>query len=108
MTVFTNDEMIRLHHLIRSRCTGTPKELAKRLSCSKRKVHYLLEKMRDEGIPIEWNEHRQTYYYTEEVNLQFSLTIGQKVLRSIRGGNSSQQNIFEKNCRVQPVCTHDD
>jgi len=96
MTVFTNEEMIRLHHFIRCHATGTARVLAKKLGCSKRKVHYLIERMRDEGLPIAWDDRRQTYYYEVEVSIQFSVTIGDKELMRIRGGNSATQNIFEK------------
>lgn len=54
-----------LDNLIRTRSTGTPENLAKRLSISVRSLYHFLDVMRDLGAPICYNKASQSYYYKE-------------------------------------------
>lgn len=65
MKLFDQIERInRLHDLIRSRSTGTPRELARRLQISESRLYQIIEELKNMEVPIEYNRQRQTYYYT--------------------------------------------
>lgn len=51
--------------LISTKSTGTPTQLARRLSISERNLYNFLNLMRHLGCPIRYSRYRQTYYYTE-------------------------------------------
>lgn len=52
--------------LIRKRATGCPKELAKRLGITERAWYKIRDELiNDLGIPIAYDPHTKTYYYTE-------------------------------------------
>jgi hypothetical protein len=53
--------------LIRHKSTGCPDLFAKRLSISKRTLHFTLSHMKDIfNAPIEYDRHKKTYFYAEE------------------------------------------
>lgn len=53
--------------LIRHRSTGSPESFAKRLSISKRTLHFTLSHMKDVfAAPIEYDRYRKTYFYAED------------------------------------------
>ena len=56
----------RLDILIRTRSTGTPQELAKRLNMSERNLYHFLDVMKDLGAPIFYCKTRKSYYYSEK------------------------------------------
>lgn len=80
----------RLHHLIRRKGTGTPKDLADRLEVSERTVYNLINILRVLGAEIFYCSFRTSYYYEEEVVFNFL-----PVLEGIRvkGG---KKNVFLK------------
>ena len=52
--------------LIRKRATGCPKELAKRLGITERAWYKIRDELvNDLGLPIAYDPHLKTYYYTE-------------------------------------------
>jgi predicted DNA-binding transcriptional regulator YafY len=54
----------RLDYLFRSRSTGTPAELAKKLSLSKSQVYQIIKNMKqDLGAPIYYSRTHQSYIY---------------------------------------------
>ena len=60
----------RLDYLFRSRSTGTPAELAKKLSLSKSQLFLIIKTMKqDMGAPIYYCRASQTYMY--KVNGRF-------------------------------------
>ena len=61
----------RIDQLIRLKATGTPSQLAKRLSISERSVFNILNMMKELGAPIHYSGFRQSYYYEESVNFRF-------------------------------------
>ena len=64
--------IIRLHYLINSQNTGSPKDLAKRLSLSERSVYnYIGFMRRDLRAPIKYDANKNTYYYYEEARFCF-------------------------------------
>ena len=61
----------RLHGLVQLKSTGTPHQLARRLDVSLATVSRDIEWLRSIDTPIAYDRDRQTYFYTQEYNLQF-------------------------------------
>ncbi len=75
----------RLHHLIRTSSTGTPKELARRISLSERQLYRLIEELKDMGLPVVYCREKHCYHYEEEVKVNMELHIGNvPLLRILR------------------------
>lgn len=85
----------RIDHLIRTRATGTPAQLARRLNTCERDVYRLLADLRDQGFPIAYDKQSDTYYYMEQVKLDISIVVGSEKLLTIRGGEK-RFNFFER------------
>jgi hypothetical protein len=63
---------IRLHDLIITKKTGTPKQLAYKLDISERSVNYYIAFMRNElKAPIIYDRKLETYLYESECKLCF-------------------------------------
>ena len=87
MNIFTDLFLLqRIDHLIRTRATGTPTQLAERLDISQRKLYRLMGEFRDQGFPITYDKQADTYFYSEPVKIEFSILVGQENLMTIRGG----------------------
>ncbi|MDP4272673.1 MAG: HTH domain-containing protein [Bacteroidota bacterium] len=55
----------RIDQLIRLQATGTPKELANRLSLSESVIYQTLAFMKKYGAPIYYNKYLESYCYEE-------------------------------------------
>ncbi|WP_341840001.1 HTH domain-containing protein [Chitinophaga caseinilytica] len=66
MTTDTLDRLQRLDHLIRTKATGTPTQLARRIGVSERCLYKYLNLMKDFGAPIKFSNARQSYCYDED------------------------------------------
>ncbi|MBC7776523.1 MAG: hypothetical protein H7246_13905 [Phycisphaerae bacterium] len=87
MNIFSDLFLLqRIDHLIRTRSTGAPAQLAFRLSTSERNLYRLMGELRDQGFPIAYDKQADTYYYSEQVKIEFSILVGQDKLMAIRGG----------------------
>ena len=78
-----------LDTLIRKRATGCPKELAKRLGITERAWFKIRDELVSElGLPLAYDPHRQTYYYTEEGQLvfQFMRKLDTDSMEKLEGG----------------------
>lgn len=75
-----------LDFLIRSKSTGTPKQLASRLEISERKVFRLLSDLKEMGLPISYDTGRQSYLYLQDVKINFQIIISNKDLVKIKAG----------------------
>ncbi|MFW5700683.1 MAG: ATP-binding cassette domain-containing protein [Cyclobacteriaceae bacterium] len=53
----------RLHFLIKRKATGSPKELARKLSVSESSLYLIINNMKELGAPIAYNETRKSYIY---------------------------------------------
>ncbi len=78
----------RLDQLIRLKATGTPKQLARRIQMSERKLYRLIQELKDLGFPIEYCKACQCYQYTEEVKLQVEIQIADEAMVKIKGGQN--------------------
>jgi hypothetical protein len=69
------DRVQYLDYLIRTRATGTPEELARKLGLSKRAWFELRSELVEEfDFPIAYCPYRQSYYYTRSGNFRFGFT----------------------------------
>lgn len=73
MTIIDQIKRIeRLDHLIRSKATGTPAELAKKLGISQSQMYYLLKIFREEmDAPVYYSRKHQSYCYQMNVRFNF-------------------------------------
>lgn len=76
----------RIDHLIRTRATGSPDDLARRIGLSRRHLLRLISALREQGFPIAFDKCRNTYYYTESVKIRFEVIVGDDELFRIQGG----------------------
>jgi len=60
-----------LDYLIRTKATGDPKALAKKLNISRRTVHDYIKILKSLGAPINYCRNRGTYYYNETGRFSF-------------------------------------
>jgi predicted DNA-binding transcriptional regulator YafY len=58
--------------LIRTKATGTAKQLAKRLALSERTTLQHIKTMKELGCPIKYSRKRNSYYYADEGNVIIS------------------------------------
>lgn len=84
--------------LIRRCQTGSPRELAKKLGVSESTVYRILRGLRDMGLPIEYNELKNSYIYT--TNVSVSIQIIRSELSKSKGGV-----IFFAHCQILTVTT---
>ncbi|WP_297692447.1 HTH domain-containing protein [uncultured Eudoraea sp.] len=71
----TLENLQKLHLLIETECTGSPRALAGRMELSERSVYNLLEILKDFNAPIEYNRRRKTYYYRNYFKLDFRISL---------------------------------
>jgi predicted DNA-binding transcriptional regulator YafY len=95
------ERMLRIHRAIASGGYPNASALARELEVCTKSVHRDLDFMRDRlRLPLEYDERRYGYYYTEEVSsfptLQitegelFALLVAEKALQQYRGTNFEQ------------------
>lgn len=74
------DSLIYLDHLIRTKATGTPEQLAKKLNlspCGWYKLRDLLTN--DLDWPLAFNPYNKTYYYTKNIKFEIGLSSPRQV-----------------------------
>lgn len=71
------DRIKIIHKLIRESRTGTPENLARRLSISTSRLYVVLDELKLMGAPIEYSRQLQSYYYTQafDVNIKADFKI---------------------------------
>jgi len=60
-----------LDHLIRTKATGTPAQLARKLQISQRCLYDNISFLKDRGAPIIYDRKRSSYRYAEEGGFNF-------------------------------------
>ncbi len=78
-----------LDDLIRKEKTGTPEELASRLSISRAQLYNIIDDLKDEGLSIHYTRKRSTFYYAgnQKLEVSFSLkVISNEENKKIYGG----------------------
>ena len=85
----------RINQLIRLKATGSPSELAEKLSICERQVYRIIDDLKDSGLPIQYSKKRKTYYYTTDVFMKFEVSmIEGEERKKIIGG---EEKIFNFN-----------
>ncbi len=84
----------QIHTLIRLKATGRPEKLGNKLGVSTRSAERLIQTLRDQGFPIEYDHNRETYYYQSDVKFSFQLFIDGEQKIWIKGGKNPQPPIF--------------
>lgn len=83
--VSTLQKLNFLHSLILKHATGTPENLARKLSLSTRQTYRVINELKDIGLPIIYSHKKISYIYNEDVTLKIELVVGQNtVMRSPR------------------------
>ena len=80
------NQLDRIDCLIRRKATGSPNKLANRLCVSRRTVFNLLETLRAFGAEIDYDRHRESYYYTNQIRFRFDAIVEFPKERAITGG----------------------
>ncbi len=91
------DRVEYLDYLIKSKSTGTPKELAEKLGISERWLYELLNELKhDFDCPIKYSRRRRSYVYTYSGSLviEFMSKEEQKDLRAGFKISSSFSELF--------------
>jgi len=95
--------LVMLEKLIRQRCTGTPDELAKRLSISRRALYDIIDELKADGIEIKYCRTRCSFYYNGDalLNIHFSVTeiTDPEELKNISGG-TKKTSTFLLPCKI--------
>jgi DNA-binding IclR family transcriptional regulator len=60
-----------LVHLIKTKATGSPRELARKLEVSERTVYGLLSMLKELEGPVCYDSLRKTYYFKNEGDFYF-------------------------------------
>jgi len=84
------DRIEQVDYLIRSKSTGTPTALAKRLGISKRAIYYFIELMKSLGASISYSKFRQSYYYKERG--KFDLHFQKERIADQEGSNEAGES----------------
>jgi len=88
------DRIEYLDYLIKRKCTGTPKELAKKLGISERWLYELLNELRyDLGCPIRYSKTKRSYVYTRKGSLVIEF-ISEEEQRAVNAGNKIYSEFF--------------
>lgn len=69
-----------VHFLISHKMTGTPDQLAKKLSISRRQLFNILSFFRHVGAIIRYDGMNCTYYYGEPFEINISPTVNGKII----------------------------
>lgn len=74
-TIKNLERLQQLHLLIETECTGSPKELSRKMAISERLVYSLIDQLKSLNAKILYNRNRQTYFYCEAFQLCVSISI---------------------------------
>ncbi|WP_175634238.1 HTH domain-containing protein [Pedobacter ghigonis] len=89
------DRIKIMHKLIRESRTGTPDNLARRLSISTSRLYVVLDELKLMGAPIEYSRQLQTYYYQQPFEVQIKadfVLLSQQETLKINAGYFVQEN----------------
>jgi len=73
MKVFKQIQQLQqIHQLIISEQTGTPKEFARKLGISPRRLYDILDELKSRGAPIAYSRTIKSYFYNKKFQLDIS------------------------------------
>jgi predicted DNA-binding transcriptional regulator YafY len=64
-----------IDHLIRSRATGTPKELAVKTGVSERQIYNIINALKEMGAPVEFCNVIRSYIYTSPCRFEIGFRL---------------------------------
>jgi len=76
----------RLHKLIQSKSTGSPKDLANRFNCSERCIYRLIGDLRSLNLEISYCRSRRSYVYISQTEFAVSIILNDREINSLFGG----------------------
>lgn len=83
--------------MIKKRATGSPDELCKKLSISRRSWFRILAYLKnDVQAPIEYSKFRKTYFYIDNGDMTFIKWIPEKALEEAKLSTNGQANYSNK------------
>lgn len=71
----TLERLQQLHNLIVNENTGTPKELGTLMLISERRVHHLIEELKEMNALINYSRKSKTYFYEENFDLKITISV---------------------------------
>lgn len=74
-TIKNLERLQQIHLLIEKECTGSPAQMASRMHISERLVYNLIEQLKDFNARICYDRSRKTYYYSDDFQLQVSISV---------------------------------
>ena len=74
-SINTMENLVRHHKLIRLQRTGKQQDLAQEMRMSLRGIQNYLNSLRELGAKINFDKARNTYYYENNFNIEFSIKI---------------------------------
>lgn len=74
-SINTMENLVRLHKLIRLQRTGKQQDLAQEMRMSLRGIQNYLNSLRELGAKINFDKARNTDYYENNFNIEFSIKI---------------------------------
>ena len=89
------DRIKIIHKLVKESKTGSPENLAKRLSISTSRLYVIIDELKMMGAPNEYSRQLRTYFYLQpfEVNIKADfILLNQQEKLNINAGFSVQQN----------------
>ncbi|MCL2415134.1 MAG: helix-turn-helix domain-containing protein [Bacteroidales bacterium] len=67
--------LVTLEKLIRQKCTGTPDELARRLSVSRGTVYNIIDELNSHGVEIKFCRSSNSFHYNGDTIIDVSFRI---------------------------------
>ncbi len=74
-TIKNLERLQQIHLLIEKECTGSPAQMASRMHISERLVYNLIDQLKDFKARICYDRSRKTYYYSDDFQLQVSISV---------------------------------
>lgn len=84
----------RLDCLIRSKSTGSPKELSIKIGLSERQTYNIINTMKDMGAPIYFCYYNNSYCYIDNVIFTFGFIKENSSLSRIVGGKGVTDHFY--------------
>lgn len=69
------EKIRRLHGLIKSESTGSPKQLSSNMGISERQLYLLLDYLREMDAPVQYSRRANTYYYAGAFDLLVHISV---------------------------------
>lgn len=89
-----NESFAYIDELIRRRATGPPQLLGKKIGVTGWQAKRIIRSLKEDGLPIEYCRSAQSYYYTANVKVNFSITVGDLNILKILGGQGRNTRYY--------------